>query len=186
MPAKPSQPRVVPIFLGLFLSASAFASTTALADEAQAAQAKVTGPLVPKAPHFPARAKRVIYLFQSGAPSQMDLFDYKPLLNEKNGEQLPAHVRRGQRLTGMSVSQSSIPLAGSQFKFARHGRSGAWVSELLPHTSTITRQTGAEKRGLHQFHFGRRKCHCGLITQLSVILPVRVQFGSNVRCDCNL
>ena len=88
-------------------------------------------------PHFMPKAKRVIYLFQSGGPAQQDLFDYKPLLNEKNGEQLPAHVRRGQRLTGMSVNQSSIPLAGSQFKFARHGRSGAWVSELLPHTSTI-------------------------------------------------
>src|SRR6516162_3388132 len=84
-----------------------------------------------------AKAKRVIYLFQSGGPAQQDLFDYKPLLNEKNGEQLPAHVRGGQRLTGMSVNQASIPLAGSIFKFARHGRCAAWVSELLPHTASI-------------------------------------------------
>jgi hypothetical protein len=89
------------------------------------------------APHFPAKAKRVIYLFQSGGPAQQELFDYKPLLNEKNGEPLPAHVRGGQRLTGMSVNQASIPLAGSIFRFARHGRCGAWVSELLPHTAGI-------------------------------------------------
>jgi hypothetical protein len=87
-----------------------------------------------------AKAKRVIYLFQSGGPAQQDLFDYKPLLNEKNGEQLPEHVRGGQRLTGMSVNQASIPLAGSIFKFARHGKCGAWVSELLPHTAGMVDQ----------------------------------------------
>jgi hypothetical protein len=89
------------------------------------------------APHSPPRARRVIYLFQSGGPAQQDLFDYKPLLNEKNGEQLPEHVRGGQRLTGMSVNQASIPLAGSAFKFARHGKGGAWLSELLPHTARV-------------------------------------------------
>src|SRR5438445_8723115 len=88
-------------------------------------------------PHFPPKARRVIYLFQAGGPAQQDLFDYKPLLNEKNGEQLPAQVRGGQRLTGMSVNQASIPLAGSVFRFARHGKCGAWISELLPHTSGI-------------------------------------------------
>jgi Protein of unknown function (DUF1501) len=87
--------------------------------------------------HFPAKAKRVIYLFQSGGPAQQDLFDYKPLLNEKNGEQLPDYVRGGQRLTGMSVNQASIPLAGSAFKFARHGKGGTWLSELLPHMATV-------------------------------------------------
>src|SRR5207302_3073256 len=92
------------------------------------------------APHFTARAKRVIYLFQSSGPAQQDLFDHKPLLNEKNGEQLPDHVRGGQRLTGMSVNQASIPLAGSVFKFARHGKSGTWVSELLPHTAKVVDQ----------------------------------------------
>src|SRR5207253_1852687 len=89
------------------------------------------------ASHFPAKAKRVIYLFQSGGPAQQDLFDHKPLLNEKNGEQLPDHVRGGQRLTGMSVNQASIPLAGSVFHFARHGKCGAWVSEIMPHTASI-------------------------------------------------
>src|SRR5207249_4767945 len=89
------------------------------------------------APHFAPKAKRIIYLFQSGGPAQLDLFDYKPLLNEKNGEQLPDHVRGGQRLTGMSVNQASIPLAGSVFQFARHGRCGAWLSELLPYTARV-------------------------------------------------
>src|SRR5215470_14410760 len=89
------------------------------------------------APHFRPKAKRVIYLFQSGGPAQQELFDYKPLLNEKNGEQLPDHVRGGQRLTGMSVNQASIPLAGSAFKFARHGKGGVWLSELLPHTASV-------------------------------------------------
>jgi hypothetical protein len=89
------------------------------------------------APHFPPKARRIIYLFQSGGPAQQDLFDYKPLLNEHNGEQLPDFVRGGQRLTGMSVNQASIPLAGSIFRFARHGRSGAWVSELMPHTAAM-------------------------------------------------
>ena len=87
--------------------------------------------------HLPPRVKRVIYLFQAGGPAQQDLFDYKPLLNEKNGEQLPDHVRGGQRLTGMSAQQASIPLAGSIFKFAQHGQSGAWLSELLPHHREI-------------------------------------------------
>ena len=88
-------------------------------------------------PHFPQRAKRVIYLFQSGGPSQMDLYDYKPLLNQKHGTELPEEIRRGQRLTAMSGNQASLPLAGSPFKFAQHGDSGAWISDLLPHTSTV-------------------------------------------------
>ena len=88
-------------------------------------------------PHFAPKAKRVIYLFMSGGPSQLDLFDYKPLLNKRHGEQLPDSVRGGQRLTGMSGNQSSIPLVGSPFKFAQHGKGGAWVSELLPHTARI-------------------------------------------------
>jgi hypothetical protein len=87
--------------------------------------------------HHPPKAKRVIYLFQSGGPSQLDLFDHKPLLVEKSGAQLPDSVRGGQRLTGMSGNQSSIPLVGSPFAFARHGESGAWVSDLLPCTAKI-------------------------------------------------
>lgn len=94
------------------------------------------GGLLP-ATHLPAKAKRVIYLFMSGGPSQMDTFDYKPLLNQKHGEQLPDSVRQGQRLTGMSGNQTSLPLAGSPFKFSRHGEAGAWISDILPHTAKI-------------------------------------------------
>jgi hypothetical protein len=92
---------------------------------------------LPGLPHFAAKAKRIIYLFQSGGPSQLDLYDYKPLLNARHGEQLPDSVRGSQRLTGMSGNQSSIPIAGSPFKFSRYGQSGAWISDLLPHTAKI-------------------------------------------------
>jgi hypothetical protein len=88
-------------------------------------------------PHFKPRAKRVIYLFQSGAPSQMDLFDYKPKLAELRGTELPDSIRQGQRLTGMTSRQSSFPVAPSKFTFAQHGKSGAWVSELMPHTAKV-------------------------------------------------
>ena len=92
---------------------------------------------LPNGTHFEPKAKRIIYLFQSGGPAQQDLFDYKPLLNEMNGEEIPPEVRGEQRLTGMSVNQSSLPLAGSAFKFTQHGQSGAWLSELLPHHRDI-------------------------------------------------
>src|SRR5215211_3272210 len=89
-------------------------------------------------PHFAPRAKRIIYLFMAGGPSQLDLFDYKPMLNQRNGEDLPESVRMGQRLTGMSGNQSRLPLAGSAFRFAQHGQGGAWVSELMPWTARMT------------------------------------------------
>ena len=88
-------------------------------------------------PHRPAQAKRIIYLFQSGAPSQLDLFDPKPQLKDRRGEDLPESIRRGQRLTGMTSRQATFPVAPSRFQFAQHGQSGAWVSELLPHTAAI-------------------------------------------------
>lgn len=91
----------------------------------------------PSGTHFAPKAKRIIYLFQSGGPAQQDLFDYKPTLNKMNGEELPPAVRGEQRLTGMSVNQSSLPLAGSHYKFAQHGESGAWLSELLPYHREI-------------------------------------------------
>ena len=91
----------------------------------------------PAPPHFTPKAKRIIYLFQSGGPSQLETFDYKSKLREMNGEELPDSVRKGQRLTGMTAGQTSLPLAGSQFDFAQHGKSGAWVSELFPYTAQI-------------------------------------------------
>lgn len=92
---------------------------------------------LPGLPHFQPRAKRVVFLFMSGGPSQLDLFDYKPQLVQMHGKDLPDSVRRGQRLTGMSAGQSSIPVAATQFEFKRHGQSGAWVSELMPHTAKV-------------------------------------------------
>ncbi len=88
-------------------------------------------------PHFAPRARRIIYLFQSGGPSHLETFDHKPLLRTKNGEELPESIRGEQRLTGMTSGQRSFPLAGSQFDFAQHGQSGAWVSELFPHTARV-------------------------------------------------
>ena len=95
---------------------------------------------LPGLPHFPPKAKRIIYLFQSGAPSQMELFDYKPRLVEFRGTELPDSIRMGQRLTGMTSTQSTFPVAPSLFQFAQHGNSGAWVSELMPHTAKIADQ----------------------------------------------
>ena len=88
-------------------------------------------------PHFMPRAKRVIWLFQSGGPSQIDLFDPKPHLNAHHGEELPASIRMGQRLTAMSGNQSTLPLAGSPFEFSAHGESRQQMSDLLPHTAAI-------------------------------------------------
>lgn len=88
-------------------------------------------------PHYLPKAKRVVYLFMSGGPSQMDLFDYKPSLREMHGLDLPDSVRQGQRLTGMSAGQSAIPVAASAFDFQQHGQSGGWVSELMPYTAEI-------------------------------------------------
>jgi hypothetical protein len=91
-------------------------------------------------PHFAPKAKRIIYLFMSGGPSQLDLFDPKPLLTQRNGQELPDSVRMGQRLTGMTGFQASLPLAGSIFPFAQHGQSGAWLSELMPWTAKVADQ----------------------------------------------
>ena len=88
-------------------------------------------------PHFPPKARRVIFLHQSGAPSQMELFDYKPNLVNLQGTELPDSVRMGQRITGMTSGQSSFPVAPSIFKFSQYGKSGAWISELLPHHTKI-------------------------------------------------
>ncbi|HAO48678.1 MAG TPA: sulfatase, partial [Runella sp.] len=92
---------------------------------------------VPGIPHFAPKAKRVIYLFQNGAPSQMETFDYKPKLREMVGQELPPSVRGMQRLTGMTANQASFPLAGSFTNFKQYGQSGAWISDLLPYTSKI-------------------------------------------------
>ena len=87
--------------------------------------------------HFAPKARRVIYLFQSGGPSQLELLDYKPKLRALHGSELPDSIRRGQRLTGMTSGQKNFPVVAPKFSFAQHGRSGAWLSELLPHTARV-------------------------------------------------
>jgi hypothetical protein len=107
-----------------------------LAGDPPAAATAADGGL-PGLPHFPPRVKHVIYLHQSGGPSQFETFDHKPELRRLAGTELPDSVRNGQRLTGMSSGQKSFPIAPSAFAFAQHGRSGAWISELLPHLGAI-------------------------------------------------
>ena len=118
--------------LASLLNPKLFAAT---ADDESTRDPK-TGGLV-GLPHFAPKAKRVIFLHQSGGPAQIDLFDYKPKLQKYQGSQLPDSVRMGQRITGMTSGQSALPVAASIFKFAQHGQSGAWLSELLPHTAKI-------------------------------------------------
>ena len=107
-----------------------------LMGEGQSAQAAVGGGL-PDMPHFKPKAKRAIYLFMAGAPCQMDLWDYKPTMQEWFDKDLPDSVRQGQRLTTMTSKQKRFPIAPSKFEFSQHGQNGTWVSELLPHQSQL-------------------------------------------------
>ena len=97
---------------------------------------EVSGGL-PSLPHFAPKAKRCIYLHMMGAPPQMDLLDYKPKMKDWYDKDLPASIRQGQRLTTMTSGQSRFPIAPSVFEFSQHGQSGAWFSELLPHTASM-------------------------------------------------
>jgi hypothetical protein len=119
-----------------FLGRNALGVGTAALATLLGRDAKASGGL-PGVPHYAARAKRIIWLIQAGAPSQLDLFDYKPQLREQFNKDLPDSVRKGQRLTGMTSGQARLPIAPSIFKFAQHGRSGIWFSETLPHTARI-------------------------------------------------
>jgi hypothetical protein len=123
-------------FLQQSASGIGLAALGGLLQAANAAPAKANGGIA-GLPHFPPKAKRIIYLFQSGAPSQMDLFDPKPELAKRRGEELPDSIRKGQRLTTMTSGQKSFPVAPSIFKFAQHGRSGAWLSDLWKHLPSV-------------------------------------------------
>ena len=107
-----------------------------LSEAAPARSEKVSG-VLPGLPHFPPKAKRVIYLHMVGAPPQHDLFDYKPGMKDWFDKDLPESIRKGQRLTTMTSGQSRFPIAPTVFKFAQHGKSGTWLSELLPHTAKM-------------------------------------------------
>src|SRR5215470_16634971 len=118
------------------LGGAALASLTgnALASSVRASSAGA--PMLPQT-HFPPKAKQVIYLHMVGGPSQMDLYDYKPVMQEWYDKDLPDTVRMGQRLTTMTSGQARFPIAPSKFKFARHGQCGMWVGELLPWTARM-------------------------------------------------
>jgi hypothetical protein len=161
-------------FFGRFgLGLGGVALTQLLQGSLAAAENPFSGVLAQ--PHFPPRAKRIIYLFMAGGPSQLDLFDYKPVLNQRNGEELPESVRKGQRLTGMTGFQARLPLAGSHFKFAQHGKSGAWVSELMPHTAKMVDEL-CFVRSMHTEHIN----HDPAITfcQTGHQLPGRPSMGA--------
>jgi len=117
----------------------AMALASLLGESASAKEKAAVGGLK-SLPHFAAKAKRVIYLLQSGAPSQMELYDYKPTLAKLHGSNLPASVRGGQRLTGMTSRQRTLPVVNPPFKFRQHGKSGTWISDLLPHTAKVVDQ----------------------------------------------
>ncbi len=113
------------------------ALSSLLSDQLLAGDApKLVNPMEPKAPHFKARAKNIIYLFMAGGPSQLELFDYKPKLVELNGQPIPQSFIEGKRFAFMGSSHGT-KLLGTRREFKRHGQSGAWVSNLFPHTATI-------------------------------------------------
>ena len=120
------------VFLGGTGGALGYAALASLMQPQAARAAAVTGPLPAAFPNHPPKAKRIIYLFQSGAPSQMDLFDPKPMMAQRRGEDLPESIRLGQRLTTMTSGQKNFPVAPSIFSFDQHGDSGMWFSELVP------------------------------------------------------
>ena len=123
--------------LGTIALASLLNDTSQADEKNKQPKVKANVPGQPGFPDLKATAKRVIYLFQSGAPSQMDLFDEKPNLRELRATELPDSIRQGQRLTGMTSKQDSFPIAPSMFQFAKHGEAGTNISELLPHTAKI-------------------------------------------------
>ena len=130
------------IFRRNFLAQTGFGLSSAVlatlfGEKAKASAASALSRGLPGFPQFAPNAKRVIYLFQSGGPSQMDLFDHKPMLAQRRDEDLPESIRMGQRLTTMTAGQDRFPVVPSMFSFAQHGDCGAWVSELLPHTAQI-------------------------------------------------
>jgi hypothetical protein len=100
-------------------------------------QTRADTTIFPTLPHLIPKARRIIYLFQSGAPSQMDLFDPKPQMQDRRGENLPESVRKGQRLTTMTSGQGSFPVAPSAFRFQQHGESRMWFSEIMPHMASL-------------------------------------------------
>ena len=123
--------------LGAVAVGSLFGKSQGEAPVAGVSAANIEQDILRALPHIAPKAKRVLYLFMSGGPSQLETFDYKPKLYDMYGQSLPDSVRQGQRLTGMSANQATLPIVPSVFKFNQHGKSQTWVSELLPHTAEV-------------------------------------------------
>lgn len=121
---------------GLRLGGLTLASLGAMGSR-NARGAELMNPPLPGLPHFAPRARSIIYLHMNGGPSQIDLWDRKPVLADHFDKELPDSVRMGQRITTMTSGQTRLPVAPSKFKFEQHGRCGTWVSELLPHTAKL-------------------------------------------------
>ncbi|MBS0206035.1 MAG: DUF1501 domain-containing protein [Planctomycetes bacterium] len=122
---------------GLRLGGVAMASLLGGTSARPAVAAELMNPPLPGLPHFAPKAKSVIYLHMNGGPSQIDLWDYKPVLADNFDKELPESIRKGQRITTMTSGQARLPVAPSKFKFAQQGKCGTWVSELLPHTGKL-------------------------------------------------
>lgn len=122
---------------GIGTAALASVMNPGLLNGAEAAGAEGGAPGLLRTLHFAPKAKRVIWLFMSGGPSHIDLFDYKPGLRQHHGEELPASIRMGQRLTGMTSGQSKFPCVAPMFDWRQHGKSGLWMSELLPQMGRV-------------------------------------------------
>lgn len=129
----------------------------------------------PPRPHIPARARRVLYLHMSGGPSQHDLFDHKPALAAWHGRELPDSVRQGQRITTMTSGQKQLRIANTRSRFAQHGRSGAWVSDLLPHTAQVVDEL-AIVRSMHTDAINHEPAIN--LLQTGAELPGRPSFGA--------
>jgi len=125
-------------------------------------------------PHFVPKAKRIIYLYMAGAPSQLDLFDYKPMLKKMNGKDLPASVL-GDRITGTAATQNSLPLVGSPYNFKQHGKSGMWMSDLMPNMSKISDDL-CKIQSMHTASVQHEPAQ--MFTNTGSELPGRPSFGS--------
>src|ERR1700676_5170325 len=126
-------------FMGRGVNAVGWAALASLLGETAGRAGETSGPdPAPPKTEQPAKAKQVIYLHMVGGPAQMDLFDYKPKMNDFYDKDLPESIRQGQRLTTMTSGQARFPIAPSKFKFAQHGQNGRWVSDLLPWKAKMT------------------------------------------------
>lgn len=160
---------------GVGLGCAALATLLHDTQRSVSAAEKETNSFGNSLPHFPPRAKRVIFLCQSGGPSQLDLFDPKPVLAERHGEELPASIRQGQRLTTMTSQQATLPIQQSPFRFARHGQCRMEFSELLPHTAKLADELCL----IRSLHTDAINHDPGLtLLQTGSQLPGRASFGS--------